>query len=74
MIDPPKPYTYVRLICSDDGNLNHRYEIRVSTFVQFDDDAGRRAVNLKPTKKQALEIAKEIARSELARSGGWKYP
>lgn len=68
----PKPYTYVRLICSDDGGLNQRFEVRVSTFIQFDDDPGRRAVNMKPTKAQAMEIAKEIARSELARTGGWK--
>ena len=64
-----KPYTYVRLIFDENDALN-RYEIRVSTFVEFDDDAGRRAVTGKPTKEQALEIAKEIARSEKARSGG----
>lgn len=39
-----KPYTHVRLICSDDGDINQRYEIRVSTFVQFDDNAGRRSM------------------------------
>ena len=70
----PKPYTHVRLICSDDGNLNHRYEIRVSTFVQFDENSGRRSITGHPSKKQAEEIAKEIARSERARTGApvWK--
>lgn len=61
-----KPYTHVRLIL-DEGGI-HRYEIRVSTFVEFDENAGRRAVTGKPTKKQALEIAKEIARSERVRT------
>lgn len=70
MIPDPKPYTHVRLICEDDGNLNQRYEIRVSTFVQFDSNAGRRAVTGHPTKKQAETIAREIARRERARTGG----
>lgn len=67
-----KPYTHVRLIL-DDHKL-HRFEVRVSTFVEFDDNAGRRAVNGKPTKKQALEFAQEIARSEKVRTGApdWK--
>jgi len=65
----PKPYTHVRLICCDDGDLNHRYEIRVSTFVQFDENAGRRSITGQPSKKEAEEIAKEIARSERARTG-----
>lgn len=63
-----KPYTYVRLLL-DEEKLN-RYEIRTSVFIEFDDDAGRRAVNGKPTKKQALEQAQEIARRERARTGG----
>lgn len=62
-----KPYTHVRLIL-DEGNALDRYEIRVSTFVEFDENAGRRAVTGKPTKKQALEIAKEIAKREKARN------
>jgi hypothetical protein len=62
----PKPYTHVRLICIDDGDLNHRYEIRVSTFVQFDENAGRRSITGHPSKKQA----EEIARSERSRTGG----
>lgn len=61
-----KTYTHVRLI-PDDGP-KHRFEIRVSTFIEFDDDAGRRAVNLKPTRAEALEQAKEIARAERARA------
>jgi hypothetical protein len=69
MIDPT-PYIHVRLICCDDGDLNHRYEIRVSTFVQFDENPGRRSITGHPSKKQAEEIAKQIARSERARTGG----
>jgi hypothetical protein len=58
----------------DDGHLNQRYEVRVSTFVQFDDNAGRRAITGHPTKKQAEEIAKQIARSERARTGAPVWP
>ncbi|MDH2343245.1 hypothetical protein [Bradyrhizobium sp. SSUT77] len=70
----PKPYTHVRLICTDDDGLNHRYEIRVSTFVQFDENLGRRSITGHPSKEQAEEIAKAIARSERARTGApvWK--
>lgn len=67
-----KTYTHVRLIL-DDGPLN-RFEIRTSTFVEFDDNNGRRAVIGKPTKKQALEIAQEIARREQAKIPEWKPP
>lgn len=65
-----KPYTHVRLIChdEDENKLMQRYEVRVSTFVEFDDNAGRRAVSGAPTKKQAEEIAKEIARRERVRT------
>lgn len=52
-----KPYTHVRLIL--DETRIPRYEIRVSTFVEFDENAGRRAVTGKPTRKQAEVIAKE---------------
>jgi hypothetical protein len=69
MMPDPKPYTHVRLICIDDGDMNHRYEIRVSTFVQFDENPGRRSITCHPSKKQAEEIAKKIARSEQARTG-----
>jgi hypothetical protein len=58
-----KPYTHVRLILDENDALD-RYEIRVSTFVEWDEDKGRRAVTGKPTKAEALEIAKEIARKE----------
>ena len=69
-----QPYTHVRLICSDDGGLNHRYEIRVSTSVQFDENPGRRSISGLPSKKEAEEIAKKIARSERDRTGApiWK--
>jgi hypothetical protein len=63
-----KTYTNVRLILEDDGNLNQRFEVRVSTFVQFDDNAGRRAVTGHPTKQQAMVIAQEIARAERAKA------
>lgn len=62
-----KPYTHVRLILDKSDALN-RYEIRVSHYVEFDENPGRRAINKKPSKKAALEIAKEIARREKARS------
>lgn len=68
-----KPYTHVRLIQDDDGNIKQRFEVRVSTFVEFDDNAGRRAVSGLPTKKQAMEIAQEIARSERIRTGAPKW-
>lgn len=61
-----KPYTIVRLMFDKDDPLD-RYEIRVSHFVEFDENPGRRAVTGKPSKKQALEIAKEIARREKAK-------
>jgi hypothetical protein len=43
-----KPYTHVRLILSNDGHINQRYEVRVSTFVQFDDDARQARGNRRP--------------------------
>lgn len=71
-IPSPQPYSHVRLI-ADDG-IKSRFEIRVSTFIEFDDNAGRRAVSNKPTRKQALEQAKQLARSERVRTGApeWK--
>lgn len=62
-----KTYTYVRLL-EDKGGIA-RYEVRTSTFIEYDENPGRRAVNGKPDKKRALEIAQEIARSEKARTG-----
>lgn len=58
----PKPYTHVRLI--EDVERGDRYEIRVSTFIEFDDNPGRRAITGRPTKERALEMAKEIAREK----------
>lgn len=60
-----KPYTHVRLILHEEGIA--RYEVRVSHFIEYDDNAGRRAVTGKPTKEQALEQAKELARAERER-------
>lgn len=62
-----KPYTYVRLILHEEGI--ERYEVRVSTFIEFDENAGRRAVTGKPTKEQALEAAKKLARAEQDKLG-----
>jgi hypothetical protein len=56
----PKPYTRVRLI--EDKNRPGRYEVRVSTYVEFDENPGRRAISGKPDKEQALKTAKAIAR------------
>lgn len=64
-----KPYTHVTLH-EDPEPLKGRYEIRVSTFVEFDDDPGMRVISGRPSKAQALEQAKEIARRERARTGG----
>jgi hypothetical protein len=58
-------YIHVRLI---QDKTRDRFEIRVSTFVEYDDNAGRRAVSGLP-EKRALVIAQEIARSEQARTG-----
>jgi hypothetical protein len=60
----PQPYTHIRLI--EDKERGDRYEVRVSTFIEFDDNPGRRAVTGKPTKERALEIAKEIGRQRRA--------
>lgn len=49
----------VRLIQHDES-----FEVRVSTFVYFDDVAGRRAITGRPTREQALQKATEIARQE----------
>ena len=59
-IPDPTPYTYIRLI--EDKERGDRYEVRVSTFIEFDEHPGRRAISRKPSKEEALEIAKSIAR------------
>lgn len=67
---PVKPYTHVRLIKHEpEHGLMKRFEIRTSTFIEFDEDPGRRAVNLKPTREEALEAATEIATAERERTG-----
>lgn len=66
----PKPYTHIRLI-ADDGPKS-RFEVRVSTFIEFDDNAGRRAISKMPTREQALDLAKQIARNEQSRTGAPK--
>lgn len=62
-----KPYTVVRLLFDKDDPLD-RYEIRVSHYVEWDENPGRRAVTGKPSKAEALEIAKQIARRERDRN------
>lgn len=47
----------VRLIQHEES-----FEVRVSTYVYYDDVAGRRAINGRLTKDQALEEATRIAR------------
>ena len=59
-IPAPKPYTHIRLI--EDKERGDRFEVRVSTYIEFDEHPGRRAISQKPSKGEALEIAKEIAR------------
>ena len=61
-----KPYTHVRLI--EDKDRIVRFEVRVSTFVEFDDNPGRRAISGLPDRNQALLIAKDIAKSSRVRN------
>ena len=56
--------TIVRLIPHEES-----FEVRVSTFVYFDNDPGRRSINGRPSRHDAEEQAKEIARAERARAG-----
>jgi hypothetical protein len=63
----PKPYTHVRLI--EDKHQIDRFEVRVSTFIEFDDNAGRRAISGLPTRDEALQMAKEIARAKRVEEG-----
>ncbi|KYK44526.1 hypothetical protein A1D31_14095 [Bradyrhizobium liaoningense] len=56
--------TVVRLIQHEES-----FEVRVSTFVYFDDNPGRRSINGRPSRQDAEHQAKEIARAERARTG-----
>lgn len=68
-IPTKNPYTHVRLILHEtDAHLQDRYEVRVSTFIEFDENPGRRAISIHPDKARALEIAKDIAHAERART------
>ena len=51
----------VRLIPHEES-----FEVRVSTFFYFDDNEGRRSINGRPTKDQALDQAKRVAGEERA--------
>lgn len=55
--------TIVRLIKHAES-----YEVRVSTFIYYDDDPGRRSINGRPSSENAQERAKQIARAERART------
>jgi len=55
--------TTVRLIKHEES-----YEVRVSTFIYYDDNAGRRSITGRLSEKQALEQAKMIARAERAKA------
>ena len=55
-----KTYTHVRL--TEDKHQIARFEVRISTFIEFDEDPGRRSISGKPTREEALKIAREIAR------------
>jgi hypothetical protein len=59
---PVKPYIHVRII--PDDSIKHRIEIRVSTFIEYDDDPRRRGITNKPSRDEAIEAAKEIAKAE----------
>lgn len=52
-----KTYTHVTLKENPDP-LIERFEIRVSTFIEYETDKGRRAINKKPTREEALERAR----------------
>lgn len=54
-----KPHRVVRLIQHEES-----FEVRVSHFVYFDDDAGRRAVSGRLTREAALDQAQQLARDE----------
>jgi hypothetical protein len=51
--------TTVRLIKQEES-----YEVRVSTFFYFDDNAGRRSINKRPTPEAALEQARAFAKQQ----------
>ena len=55
--------TVVRLIKHAES-----YEVRVSTFIYYDEDPGRRSINGRPSPENAEERAKQIARAERART------
>ena len=44
--------------------------MRVSTYIYFDNDKGRRSIGGRPTREQAMERAKELARRRQAEEEG----
>ena len=63
----PKPYTHVRLI--EDKERIARFEVRISTFIEYDENPGRRAISEKPSREEALKIAKELAKAAKVKAG-----
>lgn len=63
-----KTYTHVRLI--EDDSLKERFEIRVSTFIEYDENPGRRAISGKPCREEALAAARKLAREAQDRLDG----
>jgi hypothetical protein len=53
-----KPYTTVRIIPHEES-----FEVRVSTYFYFDEDAGRRAVSGRIDQESAKKQAQEFARA-----------
>jgi len=63
----PETYTHVRLI--EDKERIPRFEIRVSTFIEFDENPGRRAISGKPSREEAMKIAQDLAREAQSKVG-----
>jgi hypothetical protein len=60
-VSPCDPSTTVRLIKHEES-----YEVRVSTFFHFDDNAGRRSINNRPSPEQTLQEARAFAKQKRA--------
>ncbi|MGJ5032287.1 hypothetical protein ACQR1I_35995 [Bradyrhizobium sp. HKCCYLS2038] len=59
--------TIVRLIKHEES-----YEVRVSTFIYFDENEGRRAITGRLSPEAAEEQAKQLARAEQAQRSDQK--
>lgn len=65
-----KPYTYVRIKEQKTGLV--RIEVRVSTYIEYDENPGRRAISGLPSRDEAIKTAKRLAEAEIVRTGGSK--